>query len=213
MTDDKNALKPKHLMDKNDLAFDSVFADLKINKTLVQQLKQVKIFYHRAFCNCQTKSAWSNVIKEYEGLIEQINRIKHGTLTVTQAIEELNCSTENKRIDIIIQNIFKACELLFWAASTAVFYVSCFSFGIPLMACEPVIGSLLTISCTAFLLNSLVCTLECFEQFKSFDSIDAEEIREKQLISFFNTFATNQKDELKVGGYDEEEFDNYTPSY
>lgn len=202
-------------MDQLDQLLSSIFADLKINKAFEQQLNQVKTFYRRAFNKTPNESTGCNVIKEYEDLIEKIKKVKHGELTVNQTIEEINNSTEDKRIDIIIHNILNACELLFWAAASAFFYVGCVTVGISLMLCEPIIGSVITVGSAAFLFNSLVSAIQCFEHFKSLDRINDEEVREQNLISFFSTTQTTQAARLNVEKNDKNETSNYnlTPTY
>jgi hypothetical protein len=209
----KNAQKLKNAIDQLDQLLSSIFADRKINKVFEQQLNQVKKFYRRAFNKTANESTGCNIIKEYEDLIEKIKKVKHGELTVNQTIEEINNSTEGKRIDIIIHNILNACELLFWATASAFFYVGCVTAGIPLMLCEPIIGSVITLGSAAFLFNSLVSAIQCFEQFKSLDRINDEEVREQNLISFFST--TTHTNRLNAENYCKNETRNYnlTPTY
>lgn len=195
-------------MDEKDKSLNSIFTDLNTNKALDRQLKKIQQFYRCAFKQAPNDSAGCTVIKEYSDLIERIEKVKCGNLTATQAIEEISNSAENKRINIIIENVLKACELLFWTASAAVFYVGCVTVGIPMMLCEPIIGSAIFIGCTAFLSASFVSAIECFEQLKSFDHINKEERRELNLISFFSAEQTNQSTRLPVEKYPEEQSDD-----
>lgn len=202
-------------MDQLDQLLNSIVADLKINKAFELQLNQVKTFYRRSFNKTPNESTGCSVIKEYEDLIEKIKKVKHGELTVNQTIEEINNSTEDKRIDIIIHNILNACELLFWAAASAFFYVSCVTAGIPLMLCEPIIGSVITVGSAAFLFNSLVSAIQCFEHFKSLDRINDEEVIEQNLITFFGTTKTTHTNRVNAEKYVEKQTSNYnlTPIY
>lgn len=211
----KNAQKLKNTMDQLDQLLNSIVADLKINKAFELQLNQVKTFYRRSFNKTPNESTGCSVIKEYEDLIEKIKKVKHGELTVKQTIEEINNSTEDKRIDIIIHNILNACELLFWAAASAFFYVSCVTAGIPLMLCEPIIGSVITVGSAAFLFNSLVSAIQCFEHFKSLDRINDEEVIEQNLITFFGTTKTTHTNRVNAEKYVEKQTSNYnlTPIY
>lgn len=209
-----NDQKSNNSMSQMDKSLISIFVDLNINKAFDRDLKKIQKVYRYAFNEAPNESTGSKVIKEYSDLIEQIKKVKCGNLTATQAIEEISNSAENKRINIIIENVLTACELLFWTASAAVFYIGCVTVGIPMILCELIIGSAIFIGCAAFLSASFVSAIECFEQFKSFDHINKEERRELNLISFFSSAQTNQSPLLPVEKDDEEQSKegNLTPT-
>lgn len=164
---------------------DSLFEGLKKSYDLEQQLAKIKAYYRRAFNKTHFECAGEDIVEEYQNLVFAIEQLKSGKLTADEALETIEETANNRTAGVIVYNLFKMCELLFWAAAAAACYVGCISVGIPLICCEPVIGLAITIGTGALLLNTANECLNCFEQFQSLDPIEEETIREKNIVSFF----------------------------
>ncbi|KTD42502.1 DUF5638 domain-containing protein [Legionella quateirensis] len=182
----KNPIDLKIHMDNCNQWLDTMFANFELNQSIEVQLRRVKSFYNRQYNKAECKSAKISVIEHYQNLIIILASVSAGELSPEQAFDRIDELTEIRQIKIIAHNLINVCELLFWAAASAVLYISCVSVGIPLLFCEPIYGLIVSISSTLLMTASINNAFNCFEEFKTFDRVNKESDREKSLISFFN---------------------------
>ncbi|MBL7480430.1 DUF5638 domain-containing protein [Legionella bononiensis] len=182
----KNPIDLKTHMDNCTQWLDSMFANFELNQSIEDQLRQVKSFYNRQYNKAEGKSAKIRVIEHYQNLILILTSVSAGELSTEQAFDRIEELTEIRQIEIIAHNLINVCELLFWAAASAVLYISCVSIGIPLLLCEPINGLIVSIGSALLMAASINNAFNCFEEFKTFDRVNKESDREKSLISFFN---------------------------
>lgn len=165
--------------------FDSLFEGLKKSNDFERQLNKLKAYYRRAFNKTQSECAGEDVLEEYKLLVLAVQELKAGNITANDAMEAIEDLADCRALEVLLLNIFKMCELLFWAAAAAACYVAAITVGLPMIACEPVLGLAVTVGTGALFLNTLDKCLDCFEQFESFDAVEAQATREKNTIGFF----------------------------
>ena len=107
-------------------------------------------------------------------------------MTAEEANLVIDDATEDRQFKIIVHNIFKACELFFWSAVAGTAYVGCVTVGIPLLFLEPLIGLAVTFGTGVLFCSSVHNAGECFDEFKTFDRVNEENTRERNVISFFS---------------------------
>ncbi|RUR19507.1 hypothetical protein ELY21_04620 [Legionella sp. km535] len=188
----KNTLDLNACMGQCNQAFDNIFTNLELTQTIEEQLRQVKSFYAHHYHGAKDKSTKINVLEDYQNLILLLSQVSQGELSADQALNTIDKWTEMKQIGIIIHNLITVCELMFWAAASALFYSSCISVGIPLLACDPISGLLLTLGSALLAASSIHEGFDCFEEFKTLDHVNNESEREKNLISFFSPPKANK---------------------
>ncbi|MCL9684671.1 DUF5638 domain-containing protein [Legionella maioricensis] len=166
---------------------DSLFADLDINSTLKMQLGQIKYFYQRAFDKTSNEKNALRIALQYEQFIITATEVKLGQLTADGANDIIADTTDDRQFNIVMYNILKVCELFFWTAVAAAAYVGCITTGIPLLFLEPFTGFAVTAGTSLLFAAAVHQAGECFEEFKTFARINAEDTRERSVISFFSS--------------------------
>ena len=175
----------QRLLDCNE-GLDSVFSDINITPEFEKQLDEIKSFYISSFKNTLDDDAGISVARQYQTFIVTLSEVRGGSLTADEALEIIQETKDDRQDNIIVQNILKVCELLFWVAAAALCYAASITIGIPLLFLEPLTG--IFVAATSAILFYLAADLaaECFGEFESFDSVDEEHTRETNAISFFS---------------------------
>jgi uncharacterized membrane protein len=176
----------------------TLFAELKDFDT---SLKQVHQFYKDILDKSPNDEEDQRIVRGYKNLVNLLNKTKLGELSAEMALIEIDQALLQSKCEVIVENLFKTCEFLFWAVATAACFVGCFAVGVPLMVLDPLIGLAITIATGAMLINTANKALNCCDQFKDFGTIDKEHEKTKQLVSFFKPPATpkasqNEQEEL-----------------
>ena len=174
--------------------FDALFDKLEKGPNFKKQLQEVKFFYARAFNSTSNEEKKEAIVKEYEQFVITVSDVKSGKLTAQEGLEIIQDTAEERQSRVIIHNILKVCELFFWTTTAVAAYAACLSVGLPLLFLQPILGFAVSAGTTILFFTSLDNSLNCFEKFKSFDPINEEHTREKDIISFFSP-----KQEEKVG--------------
>ena len=207
----KNSRDLNTHMDNCTQWLDNIFANFELNQSIEVQLRQVKSFYNREYNKAEDKSAKIRVIEHYENLILILSSVSAGELSTEQAFDRIEEVTEIRQIKIIAHNLINVCELLFWAATSTVLYISCVSIGIPLLLCEPLNGLIVSIGSALLMAASINNAFRCFEEFKTFDRVNKESDREKSLISFFNPPKASNESQSVHSKHSLEETEMNTP--
>ncbi|CAM3037165.1 DUF5638 domain-containing protein [Legionella worsleiensis] len=166
---------------------ETIFAEHPLDNNLNAQLKQVESYYDKAFHRAENKSAKIRILQDYNRLILILKQTSFGIISSDHALNLMAQRTTSYQIEIIIHNLIIVCELLFWAATSALFYFSCISVGIPLILVDPICGLMCSLCSALLLMSSMNNGLACFAKFKTFDPLNNEAEREKNLLCFFNT--------------------------
>lgn len=165
---------------------DELFSGIQLSKEFEQQLKEIKAFYARSFNRTKDEIDGEYITQEYRSLINTAKKVKRGELKSDRALDAVKKLSDSREYDIIIHNILKVCELLFWGTVAAASILAFATFGAPLLICEPLLGLAVSFTSSFLFFTTADKFLNCFDQFKSFDRIDAESKREIGLISFFS---------------------------
>lgn len=165
--------------------FESLFEGLKRSDDFDRELNKIKAYYRRAFNKTTSECAGEDIVDEYKYLLLTLQQVKSGNITADEAINSVEDLGDCRALDVLLFNIFKMFELLFWAAAAAACYVACISVGIPTMACNPIVGFVISASTAVLCISTIERSMNCFAQFKSYDPVEAEATREQNAVRFF----------------------------
>ncbi len=191
----------------------SLFQTESITESFRQNLNGLNDYYTRRFWKNDNDTKRKSLVNEYGLLLETIKKIKTGSLKTEQALKNISDISSDRKIDVIIQNIFKTCELLFWLTAAITSYAFCIGFGIPIMFFNPVVGLAITIGTSVLMLEAAIQTLKCVDEFKSFDPINKQEKLERNLISFFLPPKASQDTSVEKEEDELEDSMNYNSAY
>ncbi|BCA94511.1 hypothetical protein TUM19329_08720 [Legionella antarctica] len=197
-------LLKKKIVDCN-RELDSLFTNLNPDIKLKEQASQIKYFYKRAFDKTSNENTALKIVQQYEQFITTASEVQLGQLTAAEANRVIDDVTEDRQFNILKYNIFKVCELIFWTAVAAASYSAGLTLGIPLMFLEPLIGFTITAGTAILFAVSITNASDCFDEFKTFDRVNFENSREKDVISFFSRQPSPKLNETDA----EENVDSY----
>ncbi|KTD62678.1 DUF5638 domain-containing protein [Legionella shakespearei] len=175
--------------------FESLFEGLQKSDDFERELNKIKAYYRRAFNKTSSECAGQEIVDEYRHLFLTLQQVKSGNITADEAMSSVEDLGDCRTLDVLLSNIFKMCELLFWAAAAAACYVACISVGIPAIACNPILGFAISVSTAVLCISTMERCLNCFAEFKSFDPVEAEATREQNAVRFFAPAVLVQKEE------------------
>ena len=150
-----------------------------------QNLHNLNDYYTRQFFKEESHSKKRTLVAEYALLLETIKQIKAGSLTTDAALKNINQITSDRKKEIVIHNIFKTCELLFWLTAAVTSYAFCLGFGIPIMFFNLPMGLAITIGTCILTLEAGVQALKCIGEFKLFTATNKQDKLERNIASFF----------------------------
>lgn len=171
----------------------AVFSTEELSRELTTQIQLIQEFYHNELTESPSGNKNQPLLTQYKTLIDTLNLVKAGQLTYDAAVEVIDASAFSQKIDAAVHNLIKVCELLFWLAAAIACFVTSSCIGIPLIAFEPVMGSILTVSTFYSSVVSLHKATTCCDEFKSFTPINNEAQRERNLLSFFAPLPPEQE--------------------
>lgn len=166
---------------------DALFNELEVSSNVKKQLTKVENFYRRSFNKTTYESSGQSVLTDYQNLVKALQQVKTGEITADAAYEVIKDAAHSREMNVILHNIAKAFELIFWTTVALTSYAACVLVGVPLIVCEPLIGIAVTFSSMALFILSLENASQCFDEFKSTEVFEQEEEREKRLVSFFKS--------------------------
>ncbi|CEG58475.1 DUF5638 domain-containing protein [Legionella fallonii] len=180
------------------------------NKNYLLNIKVLEIntFYQRAFDITSDEEDGNSIVNQYEEFIIAASEVQSGQITAEQAYEKINGKIQEEQTNILIHNILKVCELFFWVAVAAVSYAVGLSVGVPLLFLEPLIGFVAIAGTSVLFLFSIGAASNCFEDFKTFDRINHEYQREKDVISFFSANPPQRRIAEEAAALFEEKLDS-----
>ena len=194
----------------------SKFAELnelvakKKHEELTRQTQQLTNYYLTRFLQASSTATRNKVADDYQLLLNTIKEVDEGSLTTDQALSQINRLSCTRQMDLIIENIFRACELLFWACALVTSYAFCLGLGIPLMFFNPLLGLSITLGTSLILLESGFKAFECINQFKPFKALNDQAALEKSTLLFFSqTKPRHQEDEAHQEHYETIEYDSF----
>ncbi|RUR13749.1 DUF5638 domain-containing protein [Legionella sp. km772] len=170
----------QYIEEVNDL-----FKNENLTESFQQNIQRLNNYFIRLFNKDINYSKRQALVNEYDLLLNTMRQIKAGSLTADQALQNLNSLARDRKIDVIVHNIFKTCELLFWLTAAMTSYAFCIGFGIPLMFFNLPVGLAITLGTSVLMLQAANQILESANEFKSFNAIDTQERLERNVVSFF----------------------------
>ena len=170
------------------------------------KIRHINGFYQREFYKASNEEECLSIVQQYEEFIFAASDTRLGLITAEQAYKKIEDKIKEGQIDVLMHNILKICELLFWVAAAATSYAICLSVGLPLLLLEPLTGFLLSAGTSILFLISVDSASNCFEEFKTFDRINNQYERERDVLSFFSTNAPKRGISEELMPYSEEEF-------
>ncbi len=142
-------------------------------------------YYTTRFSNCENNGQRQLLTQEYAHLLETMKKIKSGSLSADEALNNLNRLSRDKKLNVILHNTLKTCELLFWVTAALTSYAFCVGFGIPLLFLNPPLGLALIMGTAVLIIESAAKALETANSFKNLSPINQQKNLEHQVLSLF----------------------------
>ncbi len=153
-------------------------------------LNHLNKYYQEQFKECSTNNQRRALVGEYAQLLELMKKIQGGSSTVEEALKKFNNITRAKKINTVIENIFKICEILCWLAITIFLAGIDIAAGSSLLSSHPLLGVVFIAAMSAYTLAAgahLIDLINSFK-FKNFKSIEQYEKLSRNLVcSFFSS--------------------------
>jgi hypothetical protein len=150
---------------------------------------QLSDFYENAVDKSQNEQEAKKIVERYKSLVSLLQRTKSGDLTAEKALKEVKDTALKSKLGVVLHNIFKACELLFWASAALICGYALVQ-GVPLLL-TPMTPDFLLVMVTSLtvialaLVSSAQKAINCCSQFKSFKNINEESLMANELVTFF----------------------------
>lgn len=164
----------------------NLFTDKELDEQFKQKINAVKAYYNRSYAKAMTTKTVEAIAASYELFVEQLNKVKKGELLPKDALEQIESIIQSRKINVIFYNLAKACELIFWKATTFSLYAGIFGVALPVLIVQPVLGIAVGITMVGALLAAAYKSLKCYAEFKSLSRHNTEYTHEASLVSFFN---------------------------
>ncbi|MBI2786273.1 MAG: hypothetical protein HYX60_08230 [Legionella longbeachae] len=169
-----------------DLKLHALFTDNEINELIRQKIKAIETYYNLSYTKATTAKTIDAIAKSYELFIEQLEKVKKGELSSELALKQIENSIQSRKMNTVFYNLAKACELIFWKATTFSLYTGILGIALPLLIVQPLLGVAVAITIGGAMLAAAYKGLKCFSEFKSLNRHSAEYTNEASLVSFFN---------------------------
>lgn len=164
----------------------NVFNDQEVTKAFRTNLEKLHHFYFRHCTERNSAAKIKALISEYQLLIHTLKEIKSGALTAQEAQDSIKQLSADRKMDIVVQNVFKTCELLFWATAAVTAYAFCLGIAIPMIFFNPLLGAALTIGASILMLEASILAFKCIDDYSSFKKVNTQERLELNTLSFFS---------------------------
>ena len=172
--------------------------DYHLSRSFKHDLKKLIHYYERSFWETSSLDKRAKVIKEYQFLVSTTEEVNNGTLSAQEALKKIDEVNQNRKNKILVDNIIKTCELLFWIAVAVLSCTLCLTVGVPLTQVNPLLGAALTIASSLCVADALLEASDCMDEFKSSGPIRKQEKRERTIISFFNKPSLERDEEYQT---------------
>lgn len=179
----------------------ALFEDLDADSSVRIMLKKLHQYYLRHFWEAKNIPQKKALLTEYQCLVETMKDVKEGNINSADGIQNIKQLSSNRKMDVLMDNILKVCELLFWITAAITACAFGITVGLPIMPFNQFAGIAVIIGVGVLLLESSVRAFQSFNQFKSLKDIEKQEKMELQALSFF---APPEQKEPGIADYDEE---------
>lgn len=164
---------------------DGLFQGIESKTEIKRQVQEIKNHYRDLYIEASTNSDEELCIETYELFTQALEGIKEGRIKSEEILEQFEEINFLRKAGIVLDNIFKALELLFWATLSAALFTQSILLAPTFVAVNPFFAlSVLSLACMAIIF-SVVSFFNCIDEFKSLDTIEEEIKREKNVFQFF----------------------------
>lgn len=163
----------------------ALFAEKELGEKIKQQIKAVQNYYNLSYTKAVSAKTVEAIASSYESFIDNLTKVKNGEMSRQDAEDALLKTSESRKINVIYKNLAKACEFLFWSATTFSLYAGIFGLALPVLIIQPVLGAAVGITIIGAMLAAGYKALSCLTEFTSVRRHDKEYTNEMSLVSFF----------------------------
>lgn len=179
--------------------------DQRTTKTFLNDLNKIHHYYCQQFLINQSKKF--NTVRDYRSLVHTLQQVKEGSISFEQGLKAVHKLSFQRKIELSVTNLLKACELAFWMMAAITSYTLCLGLAVPLIFLNPPLGVALTLGASSMMLAATLKGADCVRDFQSFNHINKQEALEHNALSFFNSSQpkpngpTERREELEPQGY------------
>jgi hypothetical protein len=177
-----------------DKKLSDLFKDQKNTLQFAQKIKAVRDYYNLSYTKATKSKTVEKITTSYAFFVDQLSKVKSGELDCDDAIKNIEHSSEFIKINAVFYNLAKACELIFWTATTLTLWAGIWGIALPLLVIQPTLGVAVGITIVGASLAAANKSISCLSEFKSFRRHDTEYTDEVSLVSFFKPAHQKQED-------------------
>lgn len=166
---------------------------------IAQYIKGIQEYYNQSLAKAQTAKTKNEIIQSYLHYIKLLNDTQKSTLSYQQAqtpyetalsvykSAEKAIGDENdaQKISAILHNIYKTCELIFWASAAVTLYAAVFLVALPMLIVQPSLGLAVSITIGGLFLKTAKNSFDCLSEFRGLTRHTTEYSNEAGLLEFF----------------------------
>lgn len=176
-----------------DTQLNDLFKEYNPNPTLLKQIKEVQDYYDLSYEKAKSKKTMKAIADSYGTFIDKLALVQQGDLSREEMINTINEANYSRKISILIHNLIKACELIFWIAASVSLYASIFAIALPVLVVQPPLGIAITVAIGGLILKAAASCIQSLTEFRGFGRHDTEYSHEVSLVSFFPLKGTKEQ--------------------
>ncbi|MGL5741164.1 MAG: DUF5638 domain-containing protein [Legionella sp.] len=159
--------------------------DIQIRTKIKRQIKEIQEYYNLSYEKASSAKRVVQILNSYNSFINQLEAVKRGDLDAKSAIENIGSATESRKINVLLHNLCKAAEAVFWAATALTLAASIFGIALPMLIVQPALGVAVGITIVGAMLYTGYKCLSALTEFRAMSRHDSEYNSEVGLISSF----------------------------
>lgn len=174
------------------------FIDPEVKKQIEDHINMVNKYYNTSYQKAKDTPKIEAIIITYEQYVEILTKIKNGTYNSPQqtlkefkaeALVNISDNNIDRKLDVVLWNLAKGCQAVFWAAVSITLFSLIFLIALPTLIVQPVIGIATMMAVCGFLLITAMKFLNCFNEFRTLGRHNDEFKAEASLLERFSIFA------------------------
>lgn len=163
----------------------NLFDLLEDKADINSDIKGVQEYFRTSFSRAVDKYSAQDIVASYQLFVDLLAKVRSGETSPETALSIIEETNESRAMSITFYNLANTLALIFWAVLAAVVFNFSVAVGMTLMLLQPCMAILLIVGCGALVTCSITSAISCFDDFKSYDRLDNEDQRERNLVSFF----------------------------
>ncbi len=139
----------------------------EVGRTFQPHIESVQKYYNTSYQKAEKTSTIEKIISRYEEYIQLLTNVSQGKPKAQERVDIFKQNLLSRKIDVVLSNLAKACELIFWAAAAITLFSSIFMIALPIVIVQPPLGVAIMIAVGGLLIKSAMSCFNCFKEFRT----------------------------------------------